>query len=320
MITIEQLDRELRGLKRGEGIGSPDLMSKVGPGLLRLCNFDGTQSGEILRRRLSSLIEDHAERLIPQQRLAVLAALGLHPEAQHRFLNDRLRWVLPAIDRDVVRTADRLASRGISRIAQSLHAQWTTRRSNKLVPTDWHTSRLEVTVRLDLDQPEFRERRTIVARESGVREILVASMVPKVADPDGADVTVEVVSGGRLISWARSAPTIYTGILSLPAALSTGDRHEYELVYRTRPPELVQPIYLVTPVVQCDHLGVRVRFGRPHEELMVWRLDGVYRGVAEDPLAADAPTVTIDGGGWAEAVFQDLMIGLTYGVRWGKAA
>jgi hypothetical protein len=49
-------------------------------------------------------------------------------------------------------------------------------------------------------------------------------------------------------------------------------------------------------------------------------LDGVYRGVAEDPLAADVPTVLIDDSGWAEAAFEDLAIGLTYGVRWGEAA
>jgi hypothetical protein len=319
MIEVEQLQTELRKLKRGEGIAAAALPSAVGSGLRQLCDWDDSQSPEILRARLAELIRAHAEPLPPHQRMAVLAALGLHPEAQHRFLSDRLRWLRNQIDRDVERTADRLANRAIQRVAQGMCAQWAARRSNRRVPTEWYTGRLEATIRLDLEQPEFRERRTIVARENGLREVPLAPMVPKAAGADSIQILPEIVSGGTLVGWTRVAPTMYSGTLRLPAPVPAGGRHEYELIYRSSMPGAVQPIYLITPVLQCDHLTVRVRFPPPTDGVTVWRLDGVYRGIAEDPLAADVPTVDVNEDGWAEASFESLALGLTYGVRWEHA-
>jgi hypothetical protein len=314
VISAEILEAELRMLKRGAGLGAADLLDNAGPALCRLCGVDESQRVEMLRSRLTQLIKRHADSLPDQQRDAVLAAFALHPDASGRFLKERLEWVRSQIGRDVNRTADRLVNRGIARIAQSMQAQWTARRANPLAPTTWYTAKLDVTIRLDLAQPEFRERRTVVARES-LRELELVSMVPKIGDPDLASVKLEVVSGGTLGAWSRIAPTTYSGILELPAELASGDRHEYELVYRTSPPELVRPYYLVTPVMQCDHVVIRVRFAGSGADLTVWKLDGVYRGVAEDPLASHVPTVPVRDG-WAEAGFGDLVAGLTYGLRW----
>jgi hypothetical protein len=318
IITVEGLADELRRLKSGEGVRAARLLEKTGPILYRLSGFDGVGGAEVLRSRLSSLIQRHADRLPLQQRTAALAALGLHPDADQRFLNERLQWLLPHIDRYSERTADRMADRAILRIAQSIVAEQLARKSHPRIPTEWYTGRLDVTVRLDLAQPEFRERRTIVARENGVSEIPVSSTVPKLRDPDRASVAVEVVSGGTLLDWSRTAPTIYVGRLALPRPLSAGERHEYELIYRPSPPDLVQPMYLLSPIIQCDHLTVRARFG-PALPATVWRLDGVYRGTADDPMGEDVPTLEVAGDRWVETSFDDLAIGLTYGIRWAYA-
>src|SRR5262249_53903710 len=109
---ITELVVELRKLKRGPGLAAADLDHVVGPILKELCRITPGDSMDLLRNRLSALIRRHAATLPQDLRDVALAALALHPEAQYRFLKDRLHWAFPRVDRYSTRTIDRLADTG----------------------------------------------------------------------------------------------------------------------------------------------------------------------------------------------------------------
>jgi hypothetical protein len=91
------------------------------------CGAIGTAGSEALWRQLSELIRRHAATLPDDLRFAVLVAVGLHHESRQRFLTERLRWALQFYGRDATRTVERLANRGLRRIAQSIHTELADR-------------------------------------------------------------------------------------------------------------------------------------------------------------------------------------------------
>jgi hypothetical protein len=183
IITAEVLAEELRRLKRGRGIAAPDLVESVGPALRDVCAA-GHSGPADFRTWLRTAIEQHSGQLVPDMRLAVLAAFGIHPDAQHRFLSDRLRWVLQFIDRDSVRTVDRLANHGIYLIAQ------------RIVASQAH---IDLSVRIDVRQ---QESRIVVACDDAVHEIPISTTAPTLHDAEQAVldlVTAWLLGTGRRV-------------------------------------------------------------------------------------------------------------------------
>jgi hypothetical protein len=317
-MNVDDLARELRKLQRGEGMGAADLDQTVGDLLRSACGADPSDDSNTLRRRLTDLITTHAIVLSENHRRAVLASLALHPDAQFRFLKDRQNWVLGGIDRDSRRTVDRWTTRGMRRLAEEIAADFEKiqqRPPNRFAPRNFYTAELISTVRLDLDQPEWSERRTIVALEA-MDQVPVAASVPAAPDGSFADIGLEVSAGGTLTVWKRAQPAFFEGQIQLDRQLARGERHEYEIQRRISRADAVQPYYLVTAHVRFDRLVVHVVLGSAGP---AWAVDGVPWPTVEDGTIKSASPLTSDASGRVSAEFTRLHPGPAYGIVWTSA-
>lgn len=317
-VNTSDLARELKKLQRGEGMGAADLDQHVGELLRTVCGAEPSDDADTLRTRLTNLINQHVAVLRDNNRRAVLASLALHPDARFRFLKDRQNWVLGRIDRDSRRTVDRWTDRGLLRLAEEIVAEYEKDRQrppNPFAPRSFYTAELTSTVRLDLDPPEWWEKRTIVALEAMDR-VPVGASVPAAPDGSFAEVELEVTDGGTLIDWKRSRPSFYEGQIELDRPLARGERRGYELVRRISRPELVQPYCLVTAHVRCDRLVVHVALGAAGP---AWVVDGVPWPTVEDGSIKAMPPLVADAAGRVSAEFARLHLGPAYGIVWSPA-
>jgi hypothetical protein len=317
-MNSRDLARELKKLQRGEGMGAADLDQHVGELLRTVCGAEPADDADTLRTRLTDLINRHVALLKDDDRRAVLASLGLHPDAQFRFLKDRQNWVLGRIDRDSRRTVDRWTDRGLMRLAEEIVAEYEKDRqrpANPFAPRSFYTAELISAVRLDLDPPEWWERRTIVALEAMDR-VPVGASVPAAPDGTFADVELEVTDGGRLVEWKRSRPSYYEGQVELDRPLGRGERCQYELMRRVSRPEVVQPYYLVAAHVRCDRLVVHVDLGAAGP---AWLVDGLPWPTIEDGSIRSTPPLVADASGRVSAEFTRLHLGPAYGIVWSPA-
>jgi hypothetical protein len=317
-MNIDDLAAELKKLQRGEGLGAANLGAQVGPLLSTVCGAASADDVHTLRTRLTELITRHVDVLGKDQRRAVLASLGLHPDAPFRFLKDRQKWVLDGIERYSERTVDRWTQLGMRRLAEEMVAEYEKERrrpANPFAPRSFYTAELTATVKLDLDRPEWRERRTIVALEAMDR-VPVGASVPAAADGTFADVDLEVSTGETVVDWRRSRPSWYEGQLVLDRPLAPGDRYDYELRRRVAGTDVVQPYYLVTAHVRFDRLVVHVDLGDVER---AWAVDGVPWPTVEDGSVRSTPPLTADASGRVSAEFTHLHLGPAYGVIWSPA-
>jgi hypothetical protein len=313
----KELEDELHRLKRGAGLAAADLAPVVGARLKEVCRIGPDDGPDVLRSRVCDLIRRHAAELPEDLRLAVLVALALHPEATHRFLTDRLRWAaLPLFNRDSTRTIDRLANRGLERIAESIEGEEAGDSGNQYVPGGWYYESLSSTYRLDLAPPQLRERRRIVATRDGLDVLVVSLSAPRCREGSAPPhIRVEVVAGGEMVGRTQVGSGHLQGNLQLPRPLRVGERHDYEVVFVPSSRASIQPYYLLTPLRRHDNFDVGVRFGRSDPPDAVWRLDGVPRVLADEFGSAE-DLVSPDEEGWVHARFHFLYSGLSYGFRW----
>jgi hypothetical protein len=316
--TADALERELRTLKRGRGIAADQIVLAAGPHLRDLCDFRATDDPETLRIKLKAQIVRASIQLPADERHLALVALGIDPAAQHRFLKQRLQSTLQALDRDAIRTPDRLANRGLRRIAECLVRRMSGE-PNPYVTNGWFTESLDSTVRLDLERPELHEHRRIVPTRAGVDRLLVSLTVPIPAGTSSVRGSqVEIRTGGTALAATEISPGLYQGVMPLPRILREGEPYEYDVTFVLAQHSLMRPYYLLTPLRHCQDFRLRVCFDPDRLPGAVWRIDGVPRAVAE---AAGTPDSTLGpGSGEASARFRALHPGLSYGVRWSARA
>jgi hypothetical protein len=315
-MNVEDLSRELRKLQRGEGMGAADLDQYVGPILRTVCHADPTDDQDTLRTRLADLITRHAATLPENVRRAVLASLALHPDAPFRFLKDRQKWALGPMNRDSPRTVDRTTERGLRRIAEEIIAEYKEsqeRPPNPFAPRGFYTAELTATVRLDLDPPEWWERRRIVALDQGLDRVPVSVSVPAAPDGSFADIELEVTDGGTLLDWTRAQPAHYQGWIQLDRRLARTEHYEYEVRRRISRADAVQPYYIVSPHVRCDRLVVHIDLGSAGP---AWKVDGVPWPTLEDGTIKLLPPLPVDASGRVTVEFSHLDRGLAYGTVW----
>lgn len=312
--SADALARELRALKRGRGIAADQIATAAGPYLRELCDHRPTDDPDTLRIKLRGLIIRGSANLPEDERHLAWVALGIDPNARHRFLKQRLESTLRELDRDAIRTADRLANRGLRRIAENLAGLLDN--PNPYVTEGWYTESLDSTVRLDLDRPELQEHRRIVPTRVGLDRLLVSVTIPPAeAEPDGTPY-VEIRSGTEALPITQVSPGYHQAVVPLPRRLQEGEPYEYDVTYVLAHHSLMRPYYLLTPLQQCQDFRLRVRFGRERLPAGVWRVDGVPRAVVE--AVATTPLAPTDGE--VAASFHRLRSGLSYGVRWSTAS
>jgi hypothetical protein len=298
---------ELLEIRRGRGMLSDDIATRVGPRLRNACGVTKTDSAAAVRRTVANRLVELSGALPADLRISVLAALALHPEAGHQFVQDRMSWAARQINRDHPRAAVRRMKVGLRILAEQLDDLVTEPRTNQ----DWHTASLRSLLRMDLDPPELMEERVIVADADRLDEIEVRLSAPN--PRPASEIHGAVVNGGELV---RAEPVSTSRfVLRLPRPLRAGDRHEFRMRFAALSRTEMRPYYVLTPLHPCARFAVRVRFHPDAVPPKIWRVAGVPPRVLDDAVPL-ADVLDVDRIGEVAVEFSDLQQGLSYGVQW----
>lgn len=309
-----ELANELKALRKGRGLQAPKLADQVGPMLRKLCGITGTETSATMREKLSERLRNLAAALPDDLRLAVTIALALNPDTQQQFLQDRVQFLAEAQKRDV-RTIRRRMDDGFELLAEI--AMKPAEAQGRGTGLGWYTHRVESIVRLDKDTPECFERRTIVAEWDALDTIQTMLTLPKVADADEGnhDLLFDMYFGATVRGVQRKTEDRFVAELGLPEQLQLGDRHEYGLVWKVPPDQLMRDHYALVPDRRCDEFHLRVRFDPNRMPSIAWRVAEVFHR----DLDAKRPTetlLTVDKAGELNLSFQNLLPGHGYGAQW----
>jgi hypothetical protein len=312
---MEQLEKELIRLRRGRGVMSADLQERLGPLLCTLAGIDAEESLLEARRRLIRVLDELAVGLPEDLRTAFAAALALHEEVQHRFLEERMQWLAARLRRDI-KTARRRADEAI-RIAAA--SGWVTSASDaadRYPRGDWYLANLRTVLRLDVTQPFAVEERTVVAACDDLAEIILSTGIPRPAGmtegEQGADVAV--LYGGTLGKAEWSTASYLTYAIRLGHPLCRGDSCEVGVRITVPAGQPFNPRYAFQPLRRCEEFDLRIRFGESAAARRVWRISGLPRGMIEDFAAPEA--LIVPAAGDIHLNFKHPEVGFVYGARW----
>lgn len=314
-LSVAELVAELKSLRKGRGIESADVDSRVGPPLRRLVGLGDDDGPARVRRQLRDWLTAHAKGLPEDLRAAASQAFGLDGDA--RLYQERVRSVALLIERDD-RTARRRIDDALLRIAQRA-LDPDARRPAPDPP--WRTAELSAVVVLDLPVPEVIETRRIVAQRDGLAEVEL-SVTLEPPDPGRgplADVGLDVLYGGVLTDRARRSTHRIGFALRLPEPLRRDEEHEYSFRIRLSPERGIAPYYVCTPRFPCASFRLHVRFGPGRVPGAIWRLRDTLPIELADPESS-RERVTANGAGEVHLAFTDLKPNLSYGVTWSDAA
>lgn len=285
-----------------------DVADRIGPGLRVACGVSPDDSPAVIRRKVGERLAELCGRLPADLRISALAALALHPEADHQFMQDRMTWAARQINRDHPRAAVRRMKAGFGIIAEQLDDLVDDPSMNQ----GWHTGSLRALLRMDVDPPQLVEERTIVATADGLEEIEVRLSAP--GDGAGNPIAATVLYGGEITASERIASSHRKFALRLPEPLPAGRQHEYGVRFTAHPRDVMPPYYVLTPLQPCARFSVRVRFGGG-VPTRIWRVDGIPPRAFDD-YTPENGLVDADRFGEVALEFSRLHQGLSYGVRW----
>ncbi|NYI93269.1 AcrR family transcriptional regulator [Amycolatopsis endophytica] len=306
---------ELKILRKGRGLSVAQLTERVGPALQAVCAISADDDAAGVRRKVSDRLLALIEALPGDLRMSLLAAFGLHEQAQHPFYGERVSWAARTLERDD-RTVRRRIDEGIDRLAE--YAVATTKPAAAGPSRSWHTEELRVALALDQPVPEAFEFRRVVVDADEIDELDLALTLTSAGSNsrplEETDLRVDVFHGGVLTGRHMESSDRVGLALRLPAPLHRNDRHEIALRFRAG---LRHPHYVCVPRQPCDLFDLHVRFGASVPEEVV-RLDKAFQDDARDPAVRGA-ALTVDSSGEVHEQFRHLVPGFAYGVRWRPA-
>lgn len=315
-VSAADLAGELKLLRRGRGIAAPQLAERAGPALRAVCGMSEGEGNAAIRRTLGECLSGWARSLPEDLCTAVLAALGLHPDAVHPFYQDRVRWLARHLQRDD-RTARRRIDDGIARLAEVAVTSTSESDEGEAAQPSrrWHTEELRVAVALDQPVPEVLESRRIVADADDIAELdLALTLTDSVYRGEAIgseDLRVDVFHGGRLTGRVMESTDRVGLALRLPSPLKRLSKHEIALRFRA---EFRHPHFVCVPRHPVDLFDLHVRFALP-VPVEVVLLERVFQDDASDE-AARGFSLTPDASGEVHVQFRHLTPGFAYGVRW----
>jgi hypothetical protein len=318
MNDIAAFRDELRKLCKGRGLLSPDFLVRLGPHLSQKMRESGMSEDELRQRaQVSAWFSDRLTRLPDDLKLVGRVAFGLHPEARHRFLGERVQWLASTVDRDE-RTVRRRIDEAIGLLIECLaddEASPKRTRSASNRPAGWYHPSVRSVVRLDLPEPEILEERRITATVSDLKSMVIEVSLPPGKDLDGPrDLFAEVVFGGLLAARTRPSASHFRFDIALPRRLARGEQHDVAIRYSFPPGHEMVPHYTLVPLTRCDRFQLRLRASPRFGPRRVWLVDGVPPRAVDDP-----PTpvpAAFDAAYEAIAEFTELELGHAYGLRW----
>ena len=310
----QELLAELKTLRGGRGLDAVDLDQKIGPNLRALAGLDGDEQPGLVRVRVIERLRSLIASLPPDLAVAAEAALALHPQAKHQFVQERTDWLARQMLRDA-RTARRRMDEALVRLAELAGTAGAAGPGERGDDREaYHIAEFSALLRLDRPAPEAIDRRVIVAHVDldGLDSVLT---LPR--DPSGGashDLEVEVLYGATLLQRDRPADNRFSFGLKFPELVPAGQRHEYGMLFRVPTGQAMRTHYVFFSYRRCDSFDLRVRFDPDRMPTDVRRVDGVF---ARDlDVAAAGDPMSVDPAGELHLQFTDLRIGLGYGARW----
>ncbi|MGH3156082.1 MAG: helix-turn-helix domain-containing protein [Streptosporangiaceae bacterium] len=181
----------------------------------------------------------------------------------------------------------------------------------------WYSKSCVALLRLDTEPIESLEQRVIVAAMNGVSELATSISVPRHPDDSGQahNLEVEVLYGGSLEKREQPFESYFRNFIALPKPLHAGEHHEYAMRVRIPPQQQMLPHYVQMPLRRTDYFEARVRFSPAHMPREVWTLDGAPPAALYGRDPAHKMLVP-DRFGEVYVSFNDLKLGLSYGVCW----
>ena len=317
-MRAEDLARELRLLKRGEGLYAADLSRSVGPGLRAAFGLHPDEDPELTRAKLRNGLMPLVDLLEQPEGLAVSASLGMHEGAPFRFLKERQNFVVKHLDRDSVRTADRLANRGLRRIANMIVANGPRSGSSTdalaFVGDGWYVLSASLLVLADRTPNVVQERRTIISAASGLNEVSDVFEAPTSDEDSDAESWKAVpLFGGMIAESTWWSGRICRTRLQLPQPLSVGEQYEYAISFEG-PAAGGRRVFVHTPLRRCDSLSIRLRV--PSDVGGAWMIAGMPPSIASDVSLEMQHPVRPNAAGEVLVDFTDIYLGLAYGIGW----
>lgn len=322
MTEVTTFRAELRRLCKGRGVRGVAALEALGPALTRRMRGSGMSEEQTrVRARAAAWLGTWTAVLPDDLRDAAHVALGLHPDAQHRFLGDRVQWLAEELERDE-RTARRRVDEALTLLAEAMaESGRETPGPARPRPTaaetgerpGWYFASVRSLVRLDRPAPEAIEERRFVVTADELDRFTVDVSVPRGDGSTPVGLCAEVLFGGTLTMTQHPSESHFRFGFRFPRTLRRGDHHELVIRY-SFPAGHVPPHYALTPLLRCDHFQLRLRC--PHGSgVRVWRLDGVPPRTLDDPPPS-RPAVALDAAHQAAAEFTTLSLGHAYGFRW----
>jgi hypothetical protein len=294
---------ELLEIPRGRGMRAEDVADRIGPGLRAACGVTAADTPALVRRKVGRRLAELCERLPVDLRISVLAGLGLHPHANHQFLQDRMSWAARQINRDHPRAAQRRMRVAFRILAEQLDEAV----ENPAVHDGWHTWSLRALLRMDVDPPQLVEDRVIVASADHLDEISLRLSAAE-------QLQATALYGGEITRSEAVTPSHHKFALRLPRPLHAGEHHEYGARFTGVPRAVMQPFYVLTPLQPCERFTVRVIFGVDVPK-RIWRVNGIPAR-AIDNFEPPDDVLEPDRLGEVTLEFAGLHQGLSYGMHW----
>ncbi len=310
----DALFNELRQLSRGRGVHALHIDRHVGPTLLQLCDLTTLDGPETVRRKVGDWVHAKTQQLPHHLRLAVTTPLGLNPDAQFRFLQQRINWLAAEQDRSPG-TCRRRIDEAMTRLVEVALTPATGPGTTPVTREHtWHVRDFEAILSLDGDTPRCTESRTIVADRDGLDRIMWSLTLARHEDGASAKVDISVLHGAQLLSKEWPSPRRIMMHLGLPRRLKAGELHELVLQISLPHDQPMSPRYVFWPERRCERFRLVTRFGEAVPSA-VWRVDHVFHRDA-DEIDTGRDYLPANELGEVHVAFADLQAGHGYGIRW----
>ncbi|HVQ91373.1 MAG TPA: hypothetical protein VMU51_10080 [Mycobacteriales bacterium] len=309
---------ELKTLRKGRGINLVNLDREAGPGLRALSGVLPGDPPGLVRQKLTDRLNALADLLPPDLAKAAKAALALHPQARHPFLAQRTEWLAGVLERDT-RTARRRMEDALAQLAEQAGALVEAPPDGPPSGHDeYYIERFGALLRLDRPTPEALERRVVVASRDGLTELDSLLTLPRdpTARENPHELDFEVLYGVMIAGRERDTDSRFRFRLRLPHPLAAGERHEYGLLFRVPPRQVMRTHYVFTSHRRCDAFELRIRFDADRLPVDVRRISGCYPRDVDEGLTGEP--VELDGCGELRQQFTGLSIGRGYGAAWNN--
>lgn len=313
-ISPELLAAELRYLLRRRAVHQPDLIRRIGPQLRQLSGIGDETRPVDARRRLRETVDSLLRDEGSETRLILLAALGLHPEAEQRTLQERQRWLAREL-RLHERTVRRRILEAVGTLAR-LAAQDDP--DDQLTVDAWRIRSVQAVLRLDGHGPELTEERNVLVTRDGIGEIVTRFSLPRPRPgARGAhEVLTTITHGGRLRREERLSDEHFRYVIELPRRYRRGETLRYGIRFTIPPDQAMVPHYALVPLLTVESLDLIIQFDRERLPQAVWRLDGVAPRMLDNPPTGPDDSLHPDRFGGLEVSFRELRQGFGYGACW----